>query len=98
MTLEAKRLEKRLADRKITMTLTENCLDFLADVGFDPVYGARPLKRTIQRELETNIAKGILRGDFNDGDTILVDANDDGLIIEKIVDAQTVEEEVGTFD
>eukprot|EP00552_Chaetoceros_brevis_P002012 CAMPEP_0197744212 /NCGR_PEP_ID=MMETSP1435-20131217/37937_1 /TAXON_ID=426625 /ORGANISM="Chaetoceros brevis, Strain CCMP164" /LENGTH=76 /DNA_ID=CAMNT_0043335489 /DNA_START=18 /DNA_END=244 /DNA_ORIENTATION=+ len=44
--LEAKRLEKRLADRQIVMILTEKSLDYLADVGFDPVYGARPLKRT----------------------------------------------------
>merc|ERR1739842_79670 len=64
--LEAKRLESRLADRKITMTLQDSALDYLADIGFDPVYGARPLKRTIQRELETTIAQGILRGDIRD--------------------------------
>jgi ATP-dependent Clp protease ATP-binding subunit ClpB len=86
VSLEVKRLENRLADRQIKMTLTNNALDFLTDTGFDPVYGARPLKRAIQRELETSAAQGILRGDFTDGDTILVDANVNGLVINKVVD------------
>jgi len=79
--LEAKRLESRLSERKISMQLAESALDYLADVGFDPVYGARPLKRTIQRELETSIAQSILRGDIKDGDTIVVEANLDGISI-----------------
>ena len=74
--LETRRLEKRLEDRMITLDLTEASLDYLADVGFDPVYGARPLKRTIQRELESVIAKRILASEINDGDTITVDAVD----------------------
>jgi len=86
--IEAKRLEKRLADRQITMAMTDAALDYLADIGFDPVYGARPLKRAIQRELETVVARGILRGDFADGDTIGVDASsDDRLIVKKVIDA-----------
>lgn len=100
--LEVKRLEKRLADRKITMTLTESALDYLSDIGFDPVYGARPLKRAIQRELETATARGILRGDFSDGDTIMVSGNGDGLVIEKVVDATTSDDleftPTGAFD
>jgi len=79
--LEVRRLESRLADKKITMELTDSALDYLTDVGFDPVYGARPLKRTIQRELETRIAQAILRGDVRDGDTIYVNAGDDGISI-----------------
>ncbi len=71
--LQVKRLEKRLQDRKMTLKLSESALDLLAEVGYDPVYGARPLKRTIQRELETTLAKGILSGSFSDGDTICVD-------------------------
>ncbi|WP_297040859.1 hypothetical protein, partial [Thermosynechococcus sp. OHK43] len=55
---------------------TEKAIDFLAEVGYDPVYGARPLKRAIQKQLETPIAKSILRGDFFDGDTILVDVGE----------------------
>jgi ATP-dependent Clp protease ATP-binding subunit ClpB len=71
--IQVERLKKRLVDRKMTLKLSDSALDFLADVGYDPVYGARPLKRAIQRELETALAKSILRGDFVDGDTIFVD-------------------------
>jgi len=78
--LEAKRLEARLADKSMKMVVSSEVLDFLADVGFDPAYGARPLKRCIQRELENNIALGLLRGDYSDGDTILVGMGIDGKI------------------
>jgi ATP-dependent Clp protease ATP-binding subunit ClpB len=71
--IQVDRLKKRLVDRKISLKLSDSALDFLVDVGYDPVYGARPLKRAIQRELETALAKSILRGDFVDGDTIFVD-------------------------
>jgi ATP-dependent Clp protease ATP-binding subunit ClpB len=77
--LQTKRLEQRLADRKMSLKLSDSALDFLAEVGYDPVFGARPLKRAIQRELETQIAKGILRGEFNDGDTIFVDVENERL-------------------
>lgn len=77
--IETKRLEKRLEDRQITLKLTEAALDYLAEVGFDPVYGARPLKRTIQRELETNVARRVLSGEVKDGDTVLVDVVDERL-------------------
>ncbi|KAL7550351.1 hypothetical protein ACHAWF_013613, partial [Thalassiosira exigua] len=76
--LEAKKLEKRLAERDISMIVTPAALDVMADLGFDPVYGARPLKRAIQRELETSVAKGVLRGDFAEGDEITVDADEEG--------------------
>ncbi|MEL6229793.1 MAG: ATP-dependent chaperone ClpB [Cyanobacteria bacterium J06627_3] len=78
--LQAKALEKRLADQKIGLLLSESALDFLADVGYDPVYGARPLKRAIQRELETTIAKGILRSDYKGGDTVVVDVENERLM------------------
>lgn len=81
--LEATRLEKRLSDRQITMAMSEAALDYLANVGFDPVYGARPLKRTIQRELETTVAQGILRGEYFDGDTIMVDLENEKIIIRR---------------
>ena len=74
--LQTLRLDQRLSDRKISLKLSDAALDFLAEVGYDPVYGARPLKRAIQRELETQIAKGILRGDYHDGDTIFVDVGE----------------------
>ena len=77
--LQIVRLEERLGDRKMAITLSESALDFLAEVGYDPVYGARPLKRAIQRELETQIAKSILRGEFTEGDTIVVDVENERL-------------------
>jgi ATP-dependent Clp protease ATP-binding subunit ClpB len=59
--------------------LTDAALDFLAEVGYDPVFGARPLKRVVQRQLETPIAKGILRGDFPEGSTVVVDVHNERL-------------------
>jgi ATP-dependent Clp protease ATP-binding subunit ClpB len=71
--LQVQRLAKRLEERKLELQLNADALDWLAAVGYDPVYGARPLKRAIQRELETPIAKGILAGHFTSGHTIAVD-------------------------
>ncbi|HEY9847530.1 MAG TPA: AAA family ATPase, partial [Candidatus Caenarcaniphilales bacterium] len=82
--LQVQRLEQRLTDRKMSLRLSEAALDFLADVGYDPVYGARPLKRAIQRELETQIAKQILRGEFNEGDTIFVDVENERLTFKRL--------------
>jgi len=82
--LQVERLRKRLGDRKISLKLSDTALDFLAEVGYDPVYGARPLKRAIQRELETQIAKSILRGEFNDGDTIFVDVQNERLSFSRL--------------
>ncbi|MDF5729870.1 MAG: ATP-dependent chaperone ClpB [Rhizonema sp. PD38] len=73
------RLRKRLSDRKMSLKLSNTAIDFLSEVGYDPVFGARPLKRAIQRELETQIAKSLLRGEFNDGDTIFVDVQNERL-------------------
>jgi ATP-dependent Clp protease ATP-binding subunit ClpB len=82
--LQVVRLEQRLADRKMAVRLSEVALDFLAEVGYDPVYGARPLKRAIQRELETQIAKAILRGDFGEGDTLFVDVENERLAFKRL--------------
>jgi ATP-dependent Clp protease ATP-binding subunit ClpB len=82
--LQVKRLEQRLADRKMSLKLSDSALDFLAEVGYDPVFGARPLKRAIQRELETQIAKAILRGEFHDGDTIFVDVENERLAFKRL--------------
>jgi len=79
--LEVKKLEQRLNERDISMVMTEAALDTMADIGFDPVYGARPLKRAIQRELETAVAKGVLRGDFADGDEITIDSDNGSIAI-----------------
>ncbi len=82
--LQVDRLRHRLGDRKMSLRLSEAALDFLVDVGYDPVFGARPLKRAIQRELETQIAKAILRGEFNDGDTIFVDIENERLSFKRV--------------
>jgi ATP-dependent Clp protease ATP-binding subunit ClpB len=82
--IQLQRLRERLSDRKISLRISDAALDFLAEVGYDPVYGARPLKRAIQRELETQIAKAILRGEFNDGDTIFVDVQNERLSFSRL--------------
>jgi ATP-dependent Clp protease ATP-binding subunit ClpB len=78
--LQVSRLAKRLEDRKLGLHLSTAALDWLAGVGYDPVYGARPLKRAIQRQLETPIAKGILAGRFPSGRIVRVEADADQLI------------------
>jgi ATP-dependent Clp protease ATP-binding subunit ClpB len=77
--IQVKRLEARLTEQKIGLKLSEAAVDFLADIGYDPVYGARPLKRAIQRYLETAIAKALLRSEYQAGDTILVDVESERL-------------------
>ena len=67
-------LEKRLAERQLSLRISDKALDLLADVGFDPVFGARPLKRAVQQQLENPLARAILQGQFQPGDTIVVDA------------------------
>ncbi|MGH8400651.1 MAG: AAA family ATPase, partial [Gammaproteobacteria bacterium] len=71
-------LHKRLADREMDLEITDRALDKLGRAGFDPVYGARPLKRAIQQQLENPLAQKILAGEFGPGDTISVDARDIG--------------------
>lgn len=71
--LELKKVSKRLEDRKIKLDVSQKGKEFLAEIGHDPTYGARPLKRAIQRELETPIAQGILGGNFTSGGIISVD-------------------------
>ena len=81
VTIQLKRLEKRLAQRKITLDLDEAARQWLADEGYDPVFGARPLKRVIQRHLQDPLAEMILAGDVKDGETLVVGAGADGLIV-----------------
>ncbi len=73
ISIQIKRVQKLLADQKITLELSPPALDYLVDVGYDPVYGARPLKRAIQRELENPLATKLLENTFTEGNTILVD-------------------------
>ncbi|RMD84946.1 MAG: ATP-dependent chaperone ClpB [Candidatus Dadabacteria bacterium] len=73
------RVAARLERRQITLTLTDEARDYLAEVGYDPVYGARPLKRAIQRELETELARRIVTGEIVDGSHVTVGAGAGGL-------------------
>jgi ATP-dependent Clp protease ATP-binding subunit ClpB len=73
-------LRKRLADREIALNVSAEAMDLLADAGFDPVYGARPLKRAIQQRLENPLAEAILRGDFAPGDQVDVTASESELV------------------
>jgi ATP-dependent Clp protease ATP-binding subunit ClpB len=72
-------LRRRLAERDMKLELSDAAIDRLAEAGFDPVYGARPLKRAIQQQVENPLAQRILRGEFGPGVTVRVDAEAEGL-------------------
>lgn len=82
--LFASELQDRLEEKQITLVLNDEAVSYIIEHGYDPVYGARPLKRFMQRKLETTIAKTLLGGDFAEGDTMAVRVKDDELVIEKI--------------
>ncbi len=82
--IQLARLKDRLAARKITLELDDKALDWLAETGYDPVYGARPLKRVIQRSLENKLAERLLAGEISDGSNITVTADQDGLMIGEV--------------
>ena len=77
--IQLKRLEKLLVDRKITLDLDKEAVEWLADKGYDPAYGARPLKRVMQKELQDPLAEKILMGEILDGSTVKVTAGSDRL-------------------
>jgi ATP-dependent Clp protease ATP-binding subunit ClpB len=79
--IQMRRLHKRLASRNITLSLDAGALKLLADEGYEPVFGARPLKRVIQRDLQDQLAEMILSGDVIDGSDVSVSAGSDGLIV-----------------
>jgi ATP-dependent Clp protease ATP-binding subunit ClpB len=78
--IQMRHLRNLLAERHIGLELTDAARRYLADAGFDPVYGARPLKRVIQREVQDPLALALLRGEFREGDTVRVDARD-GMVV-----------------
>jgi ATP-dependent Clp protease ATP-binding subunit ClpB len=81
VSIQLEHLRKLLADRKINIELDRLALDWLANEGYDSTYGARPLKRVIQRSLQNPLASLILEGSVKDGDTVHVTASRDGLLI-----------------
>ncbi|PAX60661.1 ATP-dependent chaperone ClpB [Brunnivagina elsteri] len=83
--IQLKRVENLLADQKISLDISSSACDYLVEVGYDPVYGARPIKRAIQREVENAIATKILDNSFVSGDTIVIDSSENGLSFDKKV-------------
>jgi ATP-dependent Clp protease ATP-binding subunit ClpB len=88
VTIQIERLKKLLGDRKITIDLDSAAMAWLANAGYDPVYGARPLRRVIQRELQNPLAQSILAGRIRDGSVVGVTAGDRGLVIKEAARAE----------
>jgi ATP-dependent Clp protease ATP-binding subunit ClpB len=82
--LQLRRLRERLAERRVELELSDAATELIAEAGWDPAYGARPLKRAIQRMLENPLALELLEGRFAEGDTVRVDAGDEGLVFERV--------------
>ncbi len=82
--IQVNRLRPRLAERHITLHLSERAKELLANMGYDPQFGARPLKRVIQREVENRIARAILDGTVRDGDTVEIDDRDGKIVLEAV--------------
>jgi ATP-dependent Clp protease ATP-binding subunit ClpB len=82
--LQLARLRERLAERRVALELTDEAKELLAEEGWDPAYGARPLKRAIQRRLENALARELLEGRFGEGDTVRVDAEDGEIVFERV--------------
>ena len=82
--IQLRRLERLLTQRELTLSLTPEAKKVIADMGYDPVFGARPLKRVIQKQLQNELAKYLLSGDFVPGDYIEVDAEDGNLVFGKV--------------
>ena len=94
VSLDVDRLARRLTDRRLELAVTPQARGWLAERGYDPVYGARPLRRLMQRQIDDQLARAILSGDVRDGDTVRVDvaADGDGLTVEPFELAEIVEE------
>ncbi len=90
VTLQLKRIERLLGEQNISVELSDAALDYIVNSGYDPVYGARPLKRAIQRELENPIATKILEMTFGSGDTIFIDCKNNKLLFDKQQDNEEV--------
>jgi ATP-dependent Clp protease ATP-binding subunit ClpB len=88
--LQLRRLRERLAERGLDLEITDGAKEVLAEAGWDPTYGARPLKRAIQRLVENPLALRLLEGDFAEGDTIRVDAQNGDLVFEKVGEVAAV--------
>ncbi len=88
--IQLRRLQKLLAERRITIALTENAKEYLAEIGYDPVFGARPLKRVIQREIQDPLARAILEGRVREGEHVMVDADEQGILFDAVIEGDTL--------
>jgi ATP-dependent Clp protease ATP-binding subunit ClpB len=88
--IQVRRLQRLLLERRIHLGLTDAAKQMLAELGYDPVYGARPLKRTIQRELQDPLARYILEGEFKDGDTVEVGVLGTEFVFDKVIEEAQV--------
>jgi ATP-dependent Clp protease ATP-binding subunit ClpB len=84
VSLYVDRLAKRLADRRLELAVTPDARAWLAERGFDPIYGARPLRRLMQHEIDDKLARALLAGEIADGDTVKVDFENDGLVVSRM--------------
>jgi ATP-dependent Clp protease ATP-binding subunit ClpB len=91
--IQLAQLQKLLDERKITLEIDPEAKKWLAETGYDPVYGARPLKRVIQRELQNPLAEKILAGEIRDGDTVRVKASPLGLLLQPVTRHEDLEAE-----
>jgi ATP-dependent Clp protease ATP-binding subunit ClpB len=92
--IQIEHLRKRLAEKKIALDLTDEAKQLIAEKGYDPVYGARPLKRTIQKMIQDPLANEILKGEFKEGDHVVVDVDKDkNLVLTKEIKAPKKEKE-----
>ena len=87
--LQVQRVVERVAERGIVLELTDDARELLGNLGYDPTYGARPLKRVIQKRLVDRLALAILQGEFAEGDTVRADARDGEVVLERVEAAAT---------
>jgi len=88
--IQLERMKKFIKERNIDLRLTERAKEYFAEIGFDPVYGARPLKRILQKMILNELARKILDGSFHEGDTVEVDISGENLTFSKEVPADVV--------
>jgi len=90
--IQLRHVAGRLAERGYTLEVSESAREYIAEAGYDPDFGARPLKRAIQRELEDPLALKILSGEFHEGDIVRVERGTEGLELTPVIQGEVVEE------
>jgi ATP-dependent Clp protease ATP-binding subunit ClpB len=88
--IQVEQMKKYIREKNIDLKLTEKAKEYFAEIGFDPIYGARPLKRVLQKMILNNLAKNILEGSFQEGDTVNVDVEDGKITFSREIAAEFV--------